>query len=185
MQFKLKTNYKQILADTLTPVSVYLKIRDKYPNSILLESSDYHANDNSFSYICCNPIASVKVENEILTKSLPDGTQTTQNITADTDVPAELDHFAKNFDVEALNFKFTTNGLFGYMAYDAVRYFESVDISKKANSVAIPDVYYAVYKNIIAINHFKNEAYIFCHALEEEHNIEEIGQLLNVRNFAT
>lgn len=62
--FQLQTTYKQILADTITPVSVYLKVRDRYPNSILLESSDYHANDNSFSYICFNPIASIKIENE-------------------------------------------------------------------------------------------------------------------------
>ena len=61
--FNLYTHYKKILADTITPVSIYLKIRDNYPNSILLESSDYHANDNSFSYICFNPIASIKVEN--------------------------------------------------------------------------------------------------------------------------
>ena len=62
--YNLKTQFKQILADTITPVSIYLKIRDKFPNSLLLESSDYHANDNSFSYICCNPIASIKIENE-------------------------------------------------------------------------------------------------------------------------
>ena len=62
--YKLNTNFKQILADTMTPVSVYLKIRDKFPNSILLESSDYHGNENSFSYICFNPIASIKVENQ-------------------------------------------------------------------------------------------------------------------------
>ncbi len=61
--FNLNTHYKQILADTITPVSVYFKIRDKFPNSLLLESSDYHGNDNSFSYICFNPIASIKVEN--------------------------------------------------------------------------------------------------------------------------
>ena len=72
--FKLITKYKQILADTITPVSVYLKIRDKFPNSILLESSDYHANDNSFSYICCNPIASKKMDNKQCTTSFPEGT---------------------------------------------------------------------------------------------------------------
>ena len=74
--FSLYTHYKKILADTITPVSIYLKIRDKYPNSILLESSDYHANDNSFSYICFNPIASIKVENEIITQTFPDGSST-------------------------------------------------------------------------------------------------------------
>ena len=71
--YKLKTNFKQILADTITPVSVYLKIRDKFPNSILLESSDYHGNDNSFSYVCFNPIASIKVENQKIETQFPDG----------------------------------------------------------------------------------------------------------------
>ncbi len=72
-KYKLKTDFKRILADTLTPVSVYLKIRDKYPNSILLESSDYHGNENSFSYICCNPIASIEIKDGRVRESLPDG----------------------------------------------------------------------------------------------------------------
>jgi len=62
MAYALKTYSKKLLADTITPVSVYLRLRDRFPNSLLLESSDYHANDNSFSYICCNPIASIKVD---------------------------------------------------------------------------------------------------------------------------
>ena len=185
MKIKLNTKFKQILADTITPVSVYLKIRDKYPNSILLESSDYHANDNSFSYICCNPIASVKVENNQLNTLLPDGTSTSKNISSDIDITQELDAFAKTFEVSDLDFKFATNGLFGYMSYDAVQYFEDVEISSKTNSVTIPDIYYAVYQNVIAINHFKNEAYIFCHSPNKTNNVDEIIQLLNVRNFAT
>ncbi|RNC91587.1 MAG: anthranilate synthase component I family protein [Allomuricauda sp.] len=185
MTFKLQTTYKQILADTITPVSVYLKIRDKYPNSILLESSDYHANDNSFSYICCNPIASIKIENEVITSRYPDGRSESKNLTPSSDVPAELNRFAQTFEVEDLKFKFATNGLFGYIAYDAVRYFEDVEIHKKEQSVELPDIFYAVYQNIIAINHFKNEAYIFCHALDGSDNTDEIIQLLNVRNFAT
>lgn len=185
MKIKLNTKFKQILADTITPVSVYLKVRDKYPNSILLESSDYHANDNSFSYICCNPIASVKVENNQLNILLPDGTSSSKNISSDIDITQELDAFAKTFEVSDLDFKFATNGLFGYMSYDAVQYFEDVEISSKTNSVTIPDIYYAVYQNVIAINHFKNEAYIFCHSPNKTNNVDEIIQLLNVRNFAT
>jgi anthranilate synthase component 1 len=185
MSFKLQTHFKKILADTITPVSVYLKIRDKFPNSILLESSDYHANDNSFSYICCNPIASIKVENEIITKEFPDGTKLETPITDKASVTQEIDAFSQLFTVEDQDFKFITNGLFGFMAYDAVRYFEAVEISKKDNSVTIPDIYYAVYQNIIAINHFKNEAYLFAHCYETENNIPELEQVLKVRNFAS
>ena len=185
MAFKLKTHYKKILADTITPVSVYLKIRDKFPNSLLLESSDYHANDNSFSYICCNPIASIKVENEVIIKNFPNGTIEEVKITNDILVADEIDAFSKQFAVENHEFKFITNGLFGFMSYDAVRYFENIEISKKEDSVAIPDIYYAVYQNIIAINHFKNEAYLFAHCYESNNNIPELEQLLKVRSFAS
>jgi len=183
--YLLNTHYKQILADTITPVSVYLKIRDKFPNSLLLESSDYHGNDNSFSYICCNPIASFKIENEIISKNYPDGTSETINIAATTKIPEIIQNFSSQFQSKKNDFKFINNGLFGYIAYDAVRYFEKVSIAKKENSNSIPDVYYAVYQNIIAINHFKNEAYIFCHSLDEKNNISEIEQLLQSRNIAS
>ncbi|MEM9866753.1 MAG: anthranilate synthase component I family protein [Bacteroidota bacterium] len=185
MTYKLRSHYKRILADTITPVSVYLKIRDKFPNSILLESSDYHANDNSFSYICCNPIASIKIENEIITEMLPDGTSQSTPINNSIDVTRTIHEFSQKFVVENNGFKFINNGLFGYMAYDAVRYFEDVEIHPKPNSIQIPDIYYAVYQNIIAINHFKNEAYIFAHCYDRDSNVEEIEQFLNVRSFAS
>ena len=185
MSYKLKTYHKKILADTVTPVSIYLKIRDKFPNSILLESSDYRANDNNFSYICCNPIASIKVENEVITKEFPDGSRHETQITDPKEVTGEIDAFSKQFKVEDQKFKFISNGLFGFMAYDAVRYFEDVEISKKDNSITIPDVYYAVYQNVIAINHFKNEAYLFAHCFETENNIPQLEQVLKVRNFAS
>ncbi len=185
MKYELQTHYKKILADTITPVSVYLKIRDKFPNSILLESSDYHANDNSFSYICCNPIASIKVADETITRKFPDGTKEVTEIKPETDVTEAIHNFSKQFKTSQNGFKFIYNGLFGYMAYDAVRYFEDVAISKKDDSADIPDIYYAVYQNIIAINHFKNEAYLFAHCYDTESNVEEMEQLFNVRTFSS
>ncbi len=185
MKYQLQSYYKKILADTITPVSVYLKIRDRFPNSILLESSDYHANDNSFSYICFNPIASIKVENEIIKQRFPDGSSNEIQIEAQTNVVDIIHDFSQLFDSEKSDFKFIDTGLFGYMSYDAVRYYEDVKISKKENSVKIPDIYYAVYQNIVAINHFKNEAYIFANCYETENNVPEIEQLLNVKNFAS
>jgi anthranilate synthase component 1 len=183
--YQLKTHYKKILADTITPVSIYLKIRDKFPNSILLESSDYHGNENSFSYICCNPIASIKVEDNKIVQSLPDGAVEIMEIDDSVDVPEQVHNFSQKFDIEDQNFKFINNGLFGYISYDAVQYFEDVSIQKKEGDVDIPDIFYAVYQNIIAINHFKNEAYIFAHCYDNESNIEEIIQLIETKNFAS
>ena len=183
--FSLYTHYKKILADTITPVSIYLKIRDKFPNSILLESSDYHANDNSFSYICFNPIASIKVNKDVIEQHYPDGSSKTNNA-LNISVTEEIHKFTKRFKVNSdEEFKFINNGIFGYTAYDAVKYFEDIEISKKANSLDIPDIYYAVYQNIIAINHFKNEAYIFAHCFEAENNIDEVLQLISSKNFAS
>jgi len=181
--FSLYTNYKKILADTITPVSIYLKIRDKFPNSILLESSDYHANHNSFSYICFNPIASIKVLGDTIEQTFPDGS-ILRNRT--TDVPKTIHKFTKRFKLNSdKKFKFINNGIFGYTSYDAVKYFEDIDIPKKPNSIDIPEIYYAVYQNIIAINHFKNEAYIFAHCFNDSaRNIDEILHLIKSKNFA-
>lgn len=183
--YQLHTNFKQILADTITPVSIYLKIRDKFPNSILLESSDYHTADNSFSYICCNPIASIKIENNTISKTFPDGTSEKIVISNAVNVPKEIEDFASQFKPQKNDFKFINNGLFGYTSYDAVQYFEKIEISKKSNDLVIPELFYAVYQNIIAINHFKNEAYIFCHSIDETNNIKEIEQLLQTKTFAS
>ena len=183
--FQLTTTYKKLLADTITPVSVYLKIRDKYPNSLLLESSDYHTNDNSFSYICCNPIASIKIENKQIVEVFPDGNRIETPITEELNVPERIQEFSKQFHTETSNFKFINSGLFGYIAYDGVQYFEDIKIEKKKGDLKLPDVYYAVYQNIIAINHFNNEAYIFDHNFNTENNIKEIEQILKVKTFAT
>jgi anthranilate synthase component 1 len=151
---------------------------------MLLESSDYHGNDNSFFYICCNPIASLKIEGNLLTKTFPD--QTKQNYEISTDkVTQEIDQFTKQFETsEAETFKFINNGLFGYTSYDAVKYFETIEISEKENPVKIPEIQYAVYQNIIAINHFKNEAYIFAHCFKNESNIEALHHIITMDRFA-
>jgi anthranilate synthase component 1 len=182
--YKLKTHYKKILADTLSPVSIYLKIRDKFPNSMLLESSDYHGNDNSFSYICCNPMASIKIHGNTLTKVFPDSTKESYKV-ENNEVTSEIHQFTTQFEIENdEDFKFINNGLFGYTSYDAIKYFETIDIDYKENTVEIPEIQYAVYQNIIAINHFKNEAYIFSHCYEKESNIDELHHIITMDRFA-
>ncbi len=185
MSFTLTTHFKKIITDTITPVSVYLKIRDRYPNSLLLESSDYRGNENSFSYICSNPIASIKVVNETIIESLPNGEITETKITPNTNLPEVIQQFGQKFNTSNNDFKFINNGLFGYISYDAVRYFEDIEVTKKENSLEIPDIYYAVYQNIIAINHFNNDAYIFAHCYNTNSNIDQIESLLKVKNFAS
>src|SRR4051812_36642635 len=97
MVYKVHTQSKKLLADTLTPVSIYLKLRDKYPGSILLESSDYHGNENSYSFICCKPIASIVVENETVTEKYPDGTSSSLQLKPGTSVVNAINDFSRKF----------------------------------------------------------------------------------------
>jgi anthranilate synthase component 1 len=182
--YSLKTKSKKIIADTITPVSIYLKLRDEFPHSLLLESSGYHAQNNSFSYICCNPIASIKAEKGVLSTEFPDGQKSGMTIDDSIDIPAEIQNFARQFKAEKNDFKFVSTGLFGFTGYDALKYFEDITISEKENNLNIPDFYYAVYQNIIAINHFNNEAYVFSHTYKQEDNLERVLALLKTRNFA-
>lgn len=181
-KFVLKTKHKKILSDTLTPVSAYLKMRDVYPHSLLLESSDYHANNNDFSYICCNPIASIELKNGVLTTTYPDGSSQIEPADASMDIPERIHQFSQQFDSERFPFKFISNGIFGYIAHDAIDRFENIELDKTKPGQNIPDIYYAVYQNIIAISLFNHEAHLFSHVYEGDHNLNEIEILLNAKN---
>ncbi|MDG1263437.1 MAG: anthranilate synthase component I family protein [Flavobacteriaceae bacterium] len=180
--FNLQSQHKKILADTLTPVSAYLKIRDVFPHSLLLESSDYYANNKNFSYICCNPIASITLKNKQLTIHYPSGKILNEILDENTDIAQRIDQFSQQFKSEDYPFKFISNGLFGYIAHDAVEFFENLKLNKEKKSLEIPDIHYAVYQNIIAISLFNHEAHLFSHLYQGEHNLKEIEQLLQAKN---
>ena len=180
--FKLHSQHKKILADTLTPVSAYLKIRDVFPHSLLLESSDYHANNKNFSYICCNPIASIELKNKQLTIKYPDGTSSLEQLKIGTNIPERIHQFSQQFKSKDYPFKFISNGIFGYISHDAVEHFENLELNKQKKGLDIPEIFYAVYQNIIAISLFNHEAHLFSHAYDGEHNIKSIEQLLQAKN---
>lgn len=176
-----------MLADVITPVSIYLKLRDKYANSILLESSDYHGAENSYSYICCNPISTFTLKNSQLEISWPNGAVDQKELSTPKEAIVELDAFMNTFQIEESEFKFITNGLFGYVSYDAVQYFEDITFTdKKVDEYKTPDIIYSVYRNIIVVDHFKNEMYIFDHQTSDYsgvNNLAEISDLVKSKNY--
>ena len=186
-KFRLKSNYSRLLADIATPVSIYLKLRDKYANSILLESSDYHAADNSFSYICCNPIAGFSLKKGLVSMYFPDGSERSIRLKARKDVISLLSEFIQSFEPVKYNFNFIDNGLFGYIGYDAVEYFEDINLmSESKPGYDIPEIQYTIYRNVIAINHFKSELHLFDHQWIEDqkpNNIVEITTIIESMNF--
>src|SRR5579859_1684869 len=124
MKYKLQTHFRKLLADTLTPVNIYLKLRDVFAGSILLESSDYHGNENTLSFICCESIASFTVQANTLYTRFPDGQGVETPLdSGQKNLPSLLEDFKNSFVLDASDMRFQSLGLFGYTAYDAVRYF--------------------------------------------------------------
>lgn len=180
--FNIKTQVKALLADTVTPVSIYLRLRDKFANTILLESSDYHGQENSLSYICCQPMASFKVGQGKLELGFPDETSEKRMIGEETNLVNELNSFMNQFKTESTAHKFISNGLFGFMSYEAVSHFEDISLRKKGEELnaPLPEMLYHLYRFVIVIDHFKNQLYVFEHSVNEKNDEAEINKIINL-----
>ena len=185
MNYSFKTISKKVMGDLHTPVSIYLKVRDIYPESALLESSDFHGNENSLSFIALRPLASIGINNGECTATFPDETREVTPLTEDYNVPEAMNAFLGRFKVEGADKKVC--GLFGYTAFDAVRYFENIpvmEVHHEENDA--PDMLYILYKYILVFNHFKNELTLVEMVQDgEDSGLEEILTLIENRNFAS
>ncbi len=181
----IQSRQVQLLADTVTPVNVYLSLRDQYPKAILLESSDYHGQDNSYSFICLSPIADFIVQGEQLHTRLPNSAVQTQSI---DNLSEAVEQFVQQFQIEGEAKDSTFNGLFGYMGYDAVRYFEHINWrdSQPDAENAMPDMCYSFYRYVIAINHFKNSMTIIENLQDgQTSGLDALKKLIFSNRFAT
>lgn len=185
MMYTFNTNYKKILADTTTPVSIYLRLRDTFPNSLLLESSDYHSRDNNMSYICCQPIAGITLDEEFFTISYPNKEKITKKAN-EINLREEVSLFRQAFKAQAIpDINVISNGLFGYFTFDTVAHFEDITLTAEINEARkIPFLQYHVYKYIIAIDHFRNQLYIFENLVNgEESELDRMEYLIQNKNF--
>src|SRR3972149_8875404 len=185
-KIKVKVNTKQILADIITPVGIYLKIRDIFPKSLLLEGADHRGGKNSYSFICINPIATFIAEKRDINISIPGGKEYNTKIENVQTVPRELEKFLQLFQLTENPDKTVINGIFGYTGYDAIRYFEDIQFQEPKNpDEKIPEMMYSFYNYIIAIDHFKNTLTIIENLIDGGiSKINEIETLLQSRNYA-
>ncbi len=185
MKIKLITSERKLLADTLTPVNIYLKLRDVYAGSILLESSDYHGHENSLSFICCDPIATFQVKNDRIEKRFPGGEKIVEVVERKEQVLQALDDFRMSFEGQAEGKKLSA-GLFGYMTYDAVRYFEDLNI--RLVDRLIPDVLYKVYRYVLIVDHFSNELTLAENSMGDEPagaGLSKLEKIIYSNRFST
>ncbi len=184
--YQIKVNCTRIppfIGDVVTPVSIYLTLRDLYPNTILLESSDYHGNNNSLSFICFDPIADFMVANESVVCRFPDGKEEVTPLPASQPLTAILQSFISRLKTENKGCPVPASGLYGYTNYDAVRYFENIKLSTNpAASNAIPEMRYHLYRSVIAFNHFTNQLYLVEHLLNgDESQLDKLMNILKIR----
>ena len=152
--FNYKTDVVSRLGDLVTPVGVYMKLRDLYPQSILMESSDYHAASNARSFIGVDPVAHVQVAHGVASCQYPDKSTASRPIGPDFSAADAINKFLRSFHVEGEGHC----GLFGYTSFNAVSYFENIKIKdENYPQYDAPDILYVLFKTIIEIDHFNNQ----------------------------
>jgi len=167
-KIELKTPCKKLLADVYTPVGIYLRVRDRFRDTILLESTDHHAAENSWSFICINAIGGIEITStESIEFKLPKQKPERVTVKDVTEVPKLIWDFMQNFDVKKADSKEAkyAQGLFGYTTYDAVQFFETIRLNHSrltahGSRLTIPLMRYRLYQYVIAVNHFKDELFI-------------------------
>ena len=185
--FNYTTHTEKILADLYTPVAVYMRLRDIYPQSALMESSDYHGNDNSRSFIGIHPMANIQVAHGVIRSTYPDGTvdekviDTSVKGSAKEAVADAINDFIGHFNVEGEGKDFC--GLYGYTTFNAVRYFEDIDVKDATmEKNDAPDIYYIMYRDVIVFDHFNNSMQIVSLA-EDSSAIADILRAMNKQNI--
>ena len=177
--FEYTTKSRTILADLYTPVGVYMRLRDLYPQSALMESSDYHDKSNARSFIGIQPIASVAVGHGIATINYPDGTVSEQAICSDYQTDNAINALLQCIKIKGSESELC--GLFGYTSFNAVRYFENIPVKDETQAKNdAPDLLYILYKTVIVFDHHNNTLKVV--TLGESEEIDTILKAMNKAN---
>ncbi len=187
MKYSYKVNHKSMLGDMITPVSAYLRLRDLSNQSVLMESSDYHSGKNARSFIAVQPIAQVAIVQGMGRCAYPDGTVYEHAIDENYRCDNVINHFLHSFDIDP---DFASRvGLWGFTAFNAVRYFEHIDVKDEASAMhGVPDMLYVLFKYILEFDHFNNRLTILELVADDEaddNGIERVEKALNRPSLST
>lgn len=161
-KIQVNTVFKKMLADVHTPVGIYLRLRDRFRDTILLESADSHAGENSYSFIGINAIGGIEVRStSALEYKFPGQKPESVKLEKHNSAANYIWNFMQRFEMcpavpKPVN---VAQGMFGYTTFDAIRFFETIGLKEKDEDV-IPFMRYRLYQYVIAIDHFKDELYL-------------------------
>ncbi len=176
----IRTTCLTTVSDLTSPVAAYLRIRDHYDKAILLEGSDYHSAEDSRSFICCEPIAELRIDNGVVYRTFGGVSEEPRPVTRATGFAQEISSFLNSFQIESETLpKGVVNGLFGYASWDSIEYMENLTFTKPRDSrVSIPEARFIAYRFILAFNPFKGEAYLLKNRVEGAPQDDGAAELL-------
>jgi anthranilate synthase component I len=178
----IRTTCQSTIADLTSPIAAYLRLRDRYNNAILLESSDYHTAEDSRSFICCEPIAELRIDNGIVYRSYLGESEPPRPIATETGFAEEVSSFLKSFKIESAQLpKGVVNGIFGYSTWDSIEFMEKITFTKpKDPELSIPEARLIAYRYVLAFNTVKSEAYLIENHVEGAPSGDGAAELLRV-----
>lgn len=176
----IHSHSKRYLADLITPVGLYLKMRDIFNGGLLLESSDYQTKENSYSFLCFDPIIGFKIENGQLTFSEKELNEVQDISNVKGKAVDKIQTFIENIEIKGDKISKKYGGFFGYTTFDAIPYFENISFDEDKKSLQIPEIQYSLFRVVIVINHFNNELFVILNNMNNQSpDFEEIDVLLN------
>lgn len=183
-KIKIKTKSRKILADTFTPVTVFLNLRDHFTDPVLLESNDFRSKEDCHSMIGLERLGLFQVQaGQIRVEQYGEDTRTQPVVNTDT-VPQALYDFMQQYDIEYDGEYQGFNGLFGHTGFDAVQYFDTLQFDPEKRKMDIPDIRYAFYRFVLVFNHFKDELYLLENIPEgESSQLDRVETLLRSRKL--
>src|SRR3712207_4870567 len=119
-KISITTTVRKMLADVYTPVGIYLRLRDRFRDTILLESADHHTAENSYSFICINAIAGIEIRDKRMIEfKLPGQDPEKASLTANEDLKNLLWDFMQRFEMESEDVRSAqfAHGLYGYFSF--------------------------------------------------------------------
>jgi anthranilate synthase component 1 len=144
--------YKSVIADFLTPVSVFLKLEKDRPYAFLLESVEGGETVARYSFLGCDSFLVCRYK-----KGQPVG-EFMQNLRS------TLQRF-KSVHIPGL--PPFTGGAVGYFGYDMVRTIEDIP-DTGLDDIGADDAVLAFYKTILAFDHLRHQIHIISNLLIDE-----------------
>lgn len=185
-KIQIETTVRKMLADVYTPVGIYLRLRDRFRDTVLLESTDHHAAENSYSFICINAIGGIEIREDVVETKLPGQAAKRTPLGGNIPLQTLLWDFTQLFETASTNQKAAcfAQGLYGYFTFDAVQFFETIQFQKNRDkSNQIPFARYRLYQYVIAINHYRDELILLENKLAGvESEVEVVESLINSKD---